>query len=148
MAHRLEAPIIRGEIAPPPPVFTDAPDWERELYENKPVLPPAPPARVDRELEDGDVLDFAGGAQVVAVPGHTDGSIAIYLPVPRVVFTGDAVANVGRTMVGVFNLERSRAIDSFHRIAELDSEVACFGHGEPIVGGAAKALRDAAAQAV
>jgi glyoxylase-like metal-dependent hydrolase (beta-lactamase superfamily II) len=147
MAHRLDAPVIRGEMPPPRPVFADAPEWERDLYENKPALLPAPPVPVDRELEDGDVIDFAGGARVVAAPGHTDGSIAIYLPGPRVVFTGDAVANVGgQTMLGVFNVDRARAITSFHRLCELDADVACFGHGEPIVGEASSALRAAAAQ--
>ncbi|MGW3118294.1 hypothetical protein ACWDBW_14335 [Streptomyces sp. NPDC001107] len=47
-----------------------------------PPLPPAPPCRVDREVEDGGVLDFGGGAVVVAVPGHADGSMALHLPEP------------------------------------------------------------------
>jgi len=149
-AHRLEAPIIRGEVSGPPPVFTDAPDWERDLYENKPALPAAPPSRVDRELEDGDVLDFGDGARVIGVPGHTDGSIAVYLPGRRVLFTGDAVASVdGSPILGVFNTDRPRAVESFRRLAELDVETACFGHGDPLTGRAgeaSKALRTVAAQ--
>ncbi|GAA2444387.1 MBL fold metallo-hydrolase [Streptomyces macrosporus] len=145
MAHRLEAPVIRGEVPGPPPNFADAPDWERALYENLPDLPPAPPCRVDRELEDGDVLDVGGGARVLAVPGHTDGSIALHLPGPGVLFTGDTAANVGgRTMPGVFNLDRARLLESFRRLAAPATETACFGHGDPIVRGAAEALRRAA----
>ncbi|WP_407987675.1 MBL fold metallo-hydrolase [Kitasatospora sp. CMC57] len=98
--------------------------------------------------EEGQVLDFAGGAVVVAVPGHTDGSIALHLPEMKVLVTGDAVANVGRTMLGVFNTDRARAVESLHRLAELDVDTALFGHGEPIVHGAAIALRRAAAAAV
>ncbi|WP_225845158.1 MBL fold metallo-hydrolase [Streptomyces sp. HPF1205] len=148
MAGRADAPVVRGEVPPPPPVLTDAPAWERELYENKPPLPPAPPVRVDRELADGDVLDFGGGTRVVGAPGHTEGSIALYLPDPRVLFTGDAVANVGgRTVLGVFNLDRSRALASFRRLAELPTDIACFGHGDPVVGDASAALRAAAAAA-
>ncbi|MFB7664231.1 MBL fold metallo-hydrolase [Kitasatospora sp. NPDC056138] len=146
LAHRLDAPVIRGERPPLPPVFDDAPAWEEELWAAKPVLPPAPPARVDVKLADGDVVDFGGGARVVAVPGHTDGSAAFHLPGPRVLFTGDAVANVGgRTILGVFNRDRARAIESFHRLAALDAQVAVFGHGEPITSDAATALRAAAA---
>ncbi|GAA2415057.1 MBL fold metallo-hydrolase [Streptomyces glaucosporus] len=145
MAHRLEAPVVRGEVPGPPPDFTDAPDWERALYEGLPDLPPAPPCRVDRELEDGDVLDFGGGARVVAVPGHTDGSIALHLPGPGVLFTGDTAANVGgNTMPGVFNLDRARMLESFRRLAALETDTACFGHGDPITGGAGEALRRAA----
>ncbi|MEE1942229.1 MBL fold metallo-hydrolase [Streptomyces sp. TRM 70361] len=147
MAHRLEAPVIRGEAPGPPPDLAGAPDWERELFENLPALPPAPPCRVDRELEDGDVLDFGGGARVVAVPGHTDGSIALLLPAGGgVLFTGDTAANVGgATMPGVFNLDRARLSASFRRLAALDTETACFGHGEPIPHGAGAVLRKAAA---
>ncbi|MEU7061299.1 MBL fold metallo-hydrolase [Streptomyces sp. NPDC046197] len=145
IAHRLDVPVIRGESIATKPVFEGAPEWERKLYETKPPLPSAPPARVNRQLEEGDVLNFGGGAHVLGAPGHTDGSIALYLPKTGVLFTGDAIANVGgRTMVGVFNTERTRAIASLHRLAELEVETACFGHGDPIMKGASAALRGAA----
>ncbi|KAF3463190.1 MBL fold metallo-hydrolase [Streptomyces sp. Tu 3180] len=144
VAHRLEAPVIRGNVAGAPPVLED---FEVPIRAALPPLPPAPPCRVDREVEDGDVLAFGGGAVVVAVPGHTDGSIALHLPGPRVLFTGDAVANVGRTMLGVFNTDRPRAVESLHRLAELDVETVLFGHGDPITDGAAAALQGAAAAA-
>jgi glyoxylase-like metal-dependent hydrolase (beta-lactamase superfamily II) len=41
---------------------------------------------------EGDLLDLGGGAAVIGMPGHTDGSIAIRLPAHRLLFTGDAVA--------------------------------------------------------
>jgi glyoxylase-like metal-dependent hydrolase (beta-lactamase superfamily II) len=60
LAHTLDAPIIRGDQPGPPPNFTDD---EIVLHQRVASgLPPAPPARVDRELTDGDVLDFGGGA--------------------------------------------------------------------------------------
>jgi glyoxylase-like metal-dependent hydrolase (beta-lactamase superfamily II) len=91
------------------------------------------------------VLDFGGGARVVATPGHTDGSIALSLPGPRVLFTGDTMAHVeGRVILGPFNLDRAGAITSLHMLAELDVDTACFGHGDPIVGDASSALRTAA----
>ncbi|MGW4646583.1 MBL fold metallo-hydrolase [Kitasatospora sp. NPDC004289] len=143
VAHRLEAPVIRGEVPGPPPVLEE---FETPIWESLPKLPPAPPCRVDREVADGDALDFAGGAVVVAAPGHTDGSLALWLPEPKVLFTGDAVANVnGLTMLGVFNTDRGRAVESFHRLAALGSEAVLFGHGDPLVGGAAEVLRAAAA---
>ncbi|MEU3553270.1 MBL fold metallo-hydrolase [Streptomyces fragilis] len=142
VAHRLEAPVIRGEAVGAPPVLEA---FEVPIRESLPPLPPAPPCRVDRKVEDGDVLEFGGGAVVVAVPGHTDGSIALHLPGPRVLFTGDAVANVGRTMLGVFNTDRARAVGSLRRLAGLEAETAVFGHGDPVPHGAAAALRAAAA---
>ncbi|RKN38584.1 MBL fold metallo-hydrolase [Streptomyces hoynatensis] len=145
-AHRLDAPVIRHAVPPPEPDLSDAPGWERELFAKTPRMFAGPPCRVDRELEDGDLLDFAGGARVVATPGHTAGSIGVHLPAHRVLFTGDTAANpVGTPMFGVFHRDRRRAFASFGRLAELDVDTACFGHGDPVVGAAGAALRAAAA---
>ncbi|APU12627.1 MBL fold metallo-hydrolase [Actinoalloteichus fjordicus] len=146
LAHGADAPVIRGEQAGPPP---DLLDWERPLYDRvEAAVPAAPLARVDQELADGELLDFAGGAAVIAVPGHTEGSIAIHLPVHRVLFTGDTVANVnGQTMLGVFNVDRARAVDSLHTLAALDADLVLVGHGDPITSGGAARLRTAAAEA-
>ncbi|MFE7134725.1 MBL fold metallo-hydrolase [Streptomyces sp. NPDC057638] len=143
IAHRLEAPVIRGERIGAPPVLEE---FEIPIIESVPRLPPAPPCRVDREVEDGDVLDFGGGAVVVAVPGHTDGSIALHLPGPGLLFTGDTVANVGRTILGVFNTDRARAIGSLRTMAALEPDTVLVGHGDPVVGRGAAALREAVAE--
>jgi glyoxylase-like metal-dependent hydrolase (beta-lactamase superfamily II) len=107
--------------------------------------------RVDHELDDGDVIDFGGGARTVAVPGHTAGSIALYLPQPGVLFTGDIMARDPQTrdpqtpiMPGVFNVDPSQAADSFKRLAALDAEIACFGHGEPVTQGTTARMQAAA----
>ncbi len=97
---------------------------------------------MDRELNDGDVLDFGGGAHVLAIPGHTEGSIAVYLPEHGVLFAGDTIANVSEVMVGVFNQDRARAVACFQRMAALDIDTVCVGHGEPIQRGAGDRLRE------
>lgn len=139
-----DAAAIRGGSALPPPVFED---WEVPIHQrvSADLSDAAPPVTVDRELVDGDVLDFGGGAEVLAVPGHTEGSIAIHLPRHGVLFTGDTIANVGAVMLGTFNQDRARTVASFRRLAALDVETACFGHGDPIASSAGSRLRDAAA---
>ncbi|MBB0232146.1 MBL fold metallo-hydrolase [Streptomyces calidiresistens] len=145
VAHRLEAPVIRGEATGPEPDMDGAPEWERALYDGVPHPPTAPPAPVHREVGDGDELDIAGGAVVVEAPGHTDGSIALHLPGPGVLFTGDAAAGAnGGVIPGVFHADRTRATESFRRLAGLEVETVCFGHGDPLLGGAGVALRRAA----
>ncbi|WP_431933995.1 MBL fold metallo-hydrolase [Nonomuraea jabiensis] len=132
LAHRLEAPVIGGEKPAPPPRFTDE---ERILHRDlgAHLLPAAPSCRVDRELEAGDTIDFGGGARVIHTPGHTDGSIAVHLPRFGVLFTGDTVAHVnGQVMPGVFNLDRAALLSSFRRLAGVDVQLACVGHGEPL----------------
>ncbi|MFJ8432405.1 MBL fold metallo-hydrolase [Kitasatospora sp. NPDC094019] len=144
VAHRLEAPVLRGERQPRPMVLSP---FEQEIWDSLPSLPPAPPCAVDREVADGEVLGFGGGAVVVHVPGHTDGSIALHLPERGVLFTGDLAANVEhRTMPGVFNADPALAVESFRRLSELEADTVLFGHGVPIAEGGSAALRRAVEQ--
>jgi glyoxylase-like metal-dependent hydrolase (beta-lactamase superfamily II) len=156
LAHHADAPFIRGEAAVPPPRLAD---WERPIFEQVTAQLPAAatgaaePVRVDSELDDGDVIDFGGGARVVAVPGHTPGSMALHLPGPGVLFTGDLMARSPQSrdpetpvIPGVFNIDPAQAMASFVRLAGLDADIACFGHGEPITEGATARMRAAAAK--
>jgi glyoxylase-like metal-dependent hydrolase (beta-lactamase superfamily II) len=146
LAHHLDAPVVRGAAPGPEPVFED---WERPLHAQ--AVKHLPQGEAERpglvtDLFDGDVLDFGGGARVVHAPGHTHGSIAVHLPRHGVLFTGDAVAalpGTGEVIPGVFNLDRASTLASFARLAALDTEVACFGHGDPVMAGASTVLRTA-----
>lgn len=147
LVHRLDTPVVRGDAPGPPPLFED---WELPLHEQAVKLLPegdfARPRQVT-EVSGGDVLDMGGGAQIVHVPGHTHGSIALHLPEQGVLFTGDMVAASpvdGTVMPGVFDLDRAQVLAACLRLAELDADVACFGHGDPVTGQAARALRSAA----
>lgn len=143
IAHAADASVIRGLEPVPDPDLSDA---EKQIFEQMTGgMPDAPPCAIDREVSDGDAIDEASCAIVVHVPGHTDGSIAVHLPERGIIFTGDAAAAIGdRPRVGFFNVDRARAATSFVRLAQLDAEVACFGHGPPLVGGAGPRMRRAA----
>ncbi len=143
IAHAADAPIIRGDMPGPPPNFTE---FERALHARVAAgLPSAPSARVDHEVRDGDVLDFGGGAHVISTPGHTDGSIALHLPDHKILITGDVVAEYeGEVILGVFNLDRAEAAASLCRLANLDLDTVCFGHGEPLVEHASARLQQVA----
>lgn len=141
IAHRADAPFIRAAAAGPAP---DLADWERPVYEQvQSQLPPRPviPPRIDREIGDGDELGFGDGAVAVPAPGHTPGSVAIYLPRHQVLFAGDTVARRpnGTVTGGVFNVDRAQAAASLRRLADLDPTVVCLGHGEPITRDATRA---------
>ena len=93
LAHRADAPVIRGEMPGPAPEFTaEEQTLHAQIVAAAGGLPPAPPCPVDQELTGGDLIDLGGGAAVIGAPGHTDGSIAIHVPSQRLLFTGDSVA--------------------------------------------------------
>jgi glyoxylase-like metal-dependent hydrolase (beta-lactamase superfamily II) len=139
-AHPGDAPFISGEQSPPPPGTL-----MRILFRLlAPLLPQATLAPIDGILEDGDRLDLLGGATVVHVPGHTPGAIALHFPSERLLICGDVIDH-RRNRLGpppkAFTDDMDQAVASLHRLAELDFDVLCPGHGAPIVGGADQQLR-------
>jgi glyoxylase-like metal-dependent hydrolase (beta-lactamase superfamily II) len=139
IAARDEAPTIRGDRPAAPPVLLD---WERPLFDAvTPNVPPAVPVRPDRLVGDGDRLGWEHDATIVATPGHTAGHISVLFERDRVLVAGDALASHdGRPMVGVFNADPAAARATARRLATLDIDVACFGHGEPLRSDAAARL--------
>ena len=143
-AHRLDAPIIRGEVPGPRPVLRD---WERPLFAQVagegPVHAPVP-VRVDRELDDGEILDIGAGARVVGAPGHTDGTIVLHFPAERILLSGDAIERTpdGQTIAPVFNLDSAKAAESVRALSKLDFDVLCPAHGEPLAEHADATVRE------
>ena len=133
--------MIRGQEQLADPLLTDS---ERRIMEQISAdMPDAEAVDVDQELRDGDEIEIADeNARVVHLPGHTPGSIGVFMPKSRVLFTGDAAASVsGQSVVGYFNIDPTRARGSFARLADLDFEIACFGHGPPLLKDASLAFR-------
>ena len=137
-----DAAYVRGDEPGPLPVLTE---FERTLRPEFDTPPHGPACRVDRVVTDGDVLDFAGGARVLSVPGHTPGSIGLYLPDVDAVLTGDTLAEFnGRVILGVFNTDRHAVAQSAGRFAATGARIAGFGHGEVILVDAAARIAEAA----
>lgn len=89
--------------------------------------------RVDGTLEDGDIINLGEWAlSVIGTPGHSPGSISLYEPGARALFSGDTLfphGNIGstrRSEVAVRDLVRS-----IERLASLDVLVLYPGHMEP-----------------
>jgi glyoxylase-like metal-dependent hydrolase (beta-lactamase superfamily II) len=142
--HPLDAPVVRGDVPQPGP--NPASLAGRFLG---PIVHRLPqnrlrPARVDHELQDGEELPAAGGIRVVHTPGHTAGHVSFLWPEGSVLFVGDAAANLfGRLgkPSPMFTEDLEQAKESMRKIAELEFDMACFGHGNVIQGEAHAAFR-------
>ncbi len=142
-AHPADAKVIRGDVEPPRPPGRN-PLERAGISGLRRVLPKAQPARVDREVNDGDELPIAEGLIAYHTPGHTAGHLAFLMPSKRVLFVGDAAARMmGRLAppLGVYTEDHEAVKRSIAKLAGLDFDVACFGHGRVLKGGAAAAFR-------
>ncbi|WJL94852.1 MBL fold metallo-hydrolase [Microbacterium sp. ET2] len=89
------------------------------------------------EVSDGQVLPLPGDPQIIALPGHSPGSVAVYVPSVRAAFVGDALTtrSVLTGEVGPqpapFTDEPVEALASLDRLVGLDAEWILPGHGAP-----------------
>jgi glyoxylase-like metal-dependent hydrolase (beta-lactamase superfamily II) len=92
------------------------------------------PVEVATELHDGQILDVAGGLQVVHTPGHTPGHISLLHAPSGVLITGDAIFNVLRLRwpVRAFCSDVALTHRTAQRLADLDYTTAAFTHGPQI----------------
>jgi glyoxylase-like metal-dependent hydrolase (beta-lactamase superfamily II) len=90
------------------------------------------PVAIDQPLSDGESLHIAGGIEIIHVPGHCAGQVALLWRPGRMLFTGDACMNIMGLSdpIGFESLEDGRA--SQHKLASLSFDAAGFGHGKPI----------------
>jgi glyoxylase-like metal-dependent hydrolase (beta-lactamase superfamily II) len=133
--HPADSPIVRGDQPQP------GPNPESLLGKLAgPILErlstPAPPVAVDVEVADGEELPIAGGIKAVHTPGHTPGHLSYLLPSKKVLFVGDAAANLLRLglPLGMYTADRQQAKESIRKLAALEFDIACFGHGRVLKG--------------
>jgi len=132
IAHPADAPYIDGTRPQP------GPSWPVWLGK---ALSPCPglwglcaPAKVDMPVNDNDELPVLGGIKVLHTPGHTPGSISLYLKYEKVLIVGDLLADrFGLSLPSKkFTVNLAQQIESINSITSLDFEVVCFGHGPPL----------------
>lgn len=124
------------------PVWTGAADAEA-IETARPVIGPGripklmskmkmPPAhQVDRGLVEGDEV---AGFEVLDVPGHSPGHIALWRESDRVLVCGDVFMRLPRVAAPfgflTVDVEQNRA--SMRRLAALRQSLVLFGHGRPL----------------
>ena len=136
--HPLDAPIVAGEKRRPHPNPSSiAGRIFGPVLERLPMNNPTP-AKATQLVNDGDVVPVSGGVQVIATPGHTTGHVSYFVPGHGgVLFAGDAAGHmfgrIGKPAL-IFTEDMAQAKQSMRKLAALEFETACFGHGTVLKG--------------
>lgn len=98
------------------------------------------PIREVHTVVDGDVLDLPGAPEIIGLPGHSPGSVAVRVPAVDAIFLGDAVTTrnvlTGRTgpAPAPFTDDPAFARRSLARLSGLPEQLLLPGHGPAFVG--------------
>lgn len=104
------------------------------------------PVQIAGTVDEGDVV---AGFEVVHLPGHAPGLIALWRPADRVALASDAFYTVDartgfKTSPGIahdaFNQDGELARESLRKLAALEPAAAWPGHADPVVGDVRAAL--------
>lgn len=82
-------------------------------------------------LKHGDSLRAYGvNAEVIALPGHTDGSIG--LKIEDNLFVGDALMNLFYPTVSMLYTDEKTMLKTVAQIGSMGKQTIYFGHGKPV----------------
>ena len=105
------------------------------------------------EAPSGATLDLPGSPQIIGLPGHSEGSIAIYVPLVDAVFVGDGLTTrhvlTGKKgpQPAPFTDDPQQAIASLRALLPTGATWVLPGHGAPWGGGVAAAVAQVEAAA-
>lgn len=121
----------QGEI----PQDMEVPEERKEMFERfKRFRRMAADAAPDLLLEDGESLSVGGlTLEIVHTPGHTQGSICVYVPQERALFMGDTALGLGTVAISPPpHGDMAIYLQSLERLKGYDSAVMLAGHGPPV----------------
>ena len=137
----VEKDVIEGRIPVPAVKREDLQGLYKLFKPPKTMIKPG--LKVARVLNDGDVLPVFGGLTVVSTPGHAPDHVSFWSPQHKLVITGDVVFHLLNRLTlpfAFFTVDMNTNKQSLRKLIGLSPEIACFGHGEPIMRGAASEL--------
>src|SRR4030043_1548767 len=115
------------------------PEEERYLLESGKLLfemmrQPLPKFRIDFYLKEGKLPRGGNRFDILQTPGHSPGSLSIYWPERKALFTGDVVFNGGIGRTDFPEGDPKALMESIERLSQLETEMLLPGHGEILLG--------------
>ncbi len=132
--HAREVEFLRdwqGDV----PQDIEAPEERREVAEQiRRFRQQAAEAGPDLRVADGDCLRVGGlRLEIVHTPGHTLGSVCVYVPEERALFTGDTVLGLGTVAISPPPFgDMGLYLQSLERLKGLGSALLLPGHGQVV----------------
>lgn len=137
IAHKAEKPFIEGDK----PLLKMKPERLARMFETLPAekrkeagvkFLEALKSKVDKTVDDGEVLPYCGGITVIFTPGHTPGHICLYLNQYKTLIAGDALNVINGQLVGPngeFTPDLDMAKKSLGKFTQYDVETVVCYHG-------------------
>ena len=130
--HHTEAAIVNGAEPVPSPYRHPVLAWLTQ-----PILPSlyGKPVQVDHSLDDAATLDWPEEVRVVHTPGHTPGSISLYVVSKKVLIVGDALQYRFSKLsppAWLVTQDPSQAQRSLEGLTSLDFQSIVFSHFPPL----------------
>ena len=130
-AHRADIPFILQQAVIDGPYHNMMKEEQKVMKQLHCDVP-----KVDIALKDGDVFC---GFEVISVPGHTPGSIALYDRKNKAMFFSDVIRyNDQRGLtIGIpekFNCDTAQVHRDAEKLLAYDIEYAILSHGRPFIG--------------
>lgn len=97
-------------------------------------------------LEDGEVIPFCEGIEVIWVPGHSEGNVSYYLRKQKTIIAGDTIFGdpEGNLMAPPekYCLDAKQAAKEMDRLLKYDFDNLLYTHGKDIIGDAKAKVKD------
>lgn len=81
--------------------------------------------------DDDSLINYGISANIIALPGHTNGSIGIDVDNTKLI-VGDALMNMFYPTISMLFHNKNDMLESARKISRLGNRTIYFGHGKPV----------------
>lgn len=93
-----------------------------------------PKMQIDFYLKEGELHFGKETFHIYPTPGHSPGSLSIYWPERKALFTGDTIFCEGIGRTDFLEGDPARLMESIEKMSRLETEILLPGHGEILMG--------------